>query len=68
VISFTDAATNQVITSSSYGDFYFVAGTMILNPTTARTTLIKVTVSLASNPAVSKSEVFTTIVNQAPLA
>jgi hypothetical protein len=48
-----------------YKDLLYVDGNLILNPTKAQTTKIKVTVSLVSYPKVSRTEVFTVIVNLA---
>ena len=48
-----------------YKDLLYVNGNLILNPTKAQTTKIKVTVSLVSYPKVSRTEDFTAIVNEA---
>lgn len=63
VISFTDEATGQAINSWPYKDFSYVSGTLILNPVTAQTTKIKVTISLVSNTEEKTSEVLKAIVN-----
>ena len=65
MISFIDKDTELAINKWPYKDILFVDGNLVLNPTKAQTTNIKVTVSLVSFPKISKTEVFTATVTKA---